>query len=435
MTSDAMMERYVTRAQFDRLADWSMRKPVIALMGEFSSGKSTLMNLLIGQDVLPTQVTATRRTTSYIRLFVEAEILKQCDLIDTPGISDPNIKTDYWIRTIRYANAVMWCTHAGQAWRESERGSWESLPSRLRETSILLVTRKDKITSERDLLKIQRRLERETQSLFNARMFISLTNAIKAVEQGDAAAWEKSGGKDFTEMLEKIVEGIYVQRSYLLSRYVIGTAPVAPAPQAEALSGGPDDSLGEMHPQPSEGAAVAAPDTQPDTQTAMQPNSVASETVALQADVEEAGVKEADGEEAGDAVVETEPQNDATANDAPPVKDDAPGLEGYHLKDLSACRDNRTNISLSDYRLQNPSLYRPVEQQEPKEPAQDAAGASAPDLSENHDEVAAGKKDADTIRAVWDQIRKEYDLPQTQGLSRAVEKLIDELSEDAETTP
>ncbi len=273
----ANTERVVTQTQLARLAEWSMRKPVIALMGEFSSGKSTLMNLLIGQNILPTQVTATRmppvwltygdappyrmdhdgqkypvsldkadaipiKTTSYIRLYVKADILKSCDLIDTPGISDPNIKTNYWIRTIRYANAVMWCTHAGQAWRESERGAWEALPTRLRETSILLVTRKDKITSDRDLRKIQRRLERETQTLFNSRMFVSLTNAIKAREKGDAVAWNESGAEDFSEMLEEIVEGIYVQRSFMLARYVTNDGANA-KPETESV---PDLENGNM---------------------------------------------------------------------------------------------------------------------------------------------------------------------------------------------
>ena len=36
------------------------RKPRIALMGEFSAGKSTLTNLLIGEDAIPMRVTATQ---------------------------------------------------------------------------------------------------------------------------------------------------------------------------------------------------------------------------------------------------------------------------------------------------------------------------------------------------------------------------------------
>ncbi|WP_112310682.1 dynamin family protein [Pseudogemmobacter bohemicus] len=280
MRNSETQERYVTEAQLNRLSDWSRRKPVIALMGEFSAGKSTLMNLLIGQNILPTQVTATQmppvwirygsgapslvdhagkhhpvnlgdrasipvNRTKYIRLYCEADILKQCDLIDTPGISDPNIPVENWIRTIRYANAVMWCTHACQAWRESERGAWEALPKRLRQTSILLATRKDKITSELDRSKIGRRLERETQTLFSARMFISLTNAIRARQAGDSAGWAESGAQEFSEMLARIVEGISVQRSVLLERYVPGANNAKPQGTERAAALIPDTAMAE----------------------------------------------------------------------------------------------------------------------------------------------------------------------------------------------
>ena len=37
-----------------------VRRPRVALMGEFSAGKSTLSNLLIGKSALPVNVTATQ---------------------------------------------------------------------------------------------------------------------------------------------------------------------------------------------------------------------------------------------------------------------------------------------------------------------------------------------------------------------------------------
>ena len=37
----------------------SKRKPRVALMGEFSAGKSTLTNVLLGQKSIPVRVTAT----------------------------------------------------------------------------------------------------------------------------------------------------------------------------------------------------------------------------------------------------------------------------------------------------------------------------------------------------------------------------------------
>jgi len=247
--------RYVTEQQMERLSGWAKRKPVIALMGEFSSGKSTLLNMLVGQSILPMQVTATRlppvwfqygdqpafwmdrdgqrhdvdlddlasvplKEARFIRIYAISEQLEKCDLIDTPGISDPNIPTDSWIDTIGYANSVLWCTHAGQAWRESERAQWEDLPARLREHSLLLVTRADKIVSKEDMKKIHRRLKRETGDLFGRHLFISLTLALKGRQDGgDSDLWARSGGEVFMKSFERILKVLKAKRNNQLRRY------------------------------------------------------------------------------------------------------------------------------------------------------------------------------------------------------------------------
>ncbi len=254
--------RSVTAREMDRLSRWASRKPVIALMGEFSSGKSTLLNMLVGQSILPTQVTATRlppvwlrdgdkspfwvdrngdrhdvaiddlssvpvKEARYIRIYAISEQLEKCDLIDTPGISDPNIPTDSWINTIGYANSVLWCTHAGQAWRESERSQWEALPERLRENSLLLVTRADKIVSREDLDKINRRLQRETSDLFSSHRFISLTLALRARQGEDQNnLWVRSGGEAFMKSLDGIIARINQKRQKELGRYRSTGGPV-----------------------------------------------------------------------------------------------------------------------------------------------------------------------------------------------------------------
>lgn len=210
------------------------RKPRMAIMGEFSAGKSTLTNLLIGSEPLPVKVTATQlppvwiaygdqqpfredlqgdkhpvdlnnlseipfEQTALIRIFLKSDILALCDLIDMPGISDPNMSSDVWERVIGQADGVLWCTHATQAWRQSEAAVWKSLPPELYSRSFLLLTRYDKLLTEGDQERVVKRVHRETEGLFAGLFPISLTNAIAAKD--DRGLWELSGAEEFAHDL------------------------------------------------------------------------------------------------------------------------------------------------------------------------------------------------------------------------------------------
>lgn len=210
------------------------RKPRLALMGEFSAGKSTLSNLLLGADPLPVRVTATRlppvwisygdntatredldgtthpiditqlesvrlEETRLIRLHLKSDLLRLCDLIDMPGISDPNMRSEVWQSVIGEADNVLWCTHATQAWRQSEAAVWESLPEDLRQKSLLLLTRFDKILSPRDKDRVMARVRRETDGMFFDLFPISLTEALGAGDNHEA--WKNSGAEAFVKCL------------------------------------------------------------------------------------------------------------------------------------------------------------------------------------------------------------------------------------------
>jgi hypothetical protein len=215
------------------------RKPRIALMGEFSAGKSTLSNLLMGVRALPEKVTATRlspvwmsygtnapyrvdmdgstepvslehledipvQKTRAIRLFLEADILEVCDLIDFPGISDPNMSSDVWERMLTEVDAVIWCTHATQAWRQSEAAVWETMPEAVRQHSILLITRFDKLTTDRDRSRVIKRVERETAGQFSGIYPISLLQALAAGDNYDL--WDASGAGPFVQRMIETIE-------------------------------------------------------------------------------------------------------------------------------------------------------------------------------------------------------------------------------------
>ena len=235
------------------------RKPRIAIMGEFSAGKSTLCNLLMRSRALPERVTATRlapvwmtkgpcedirmtidgreepvnidrldevpfQDTLYIRLGLSADILEHCDFIDFPGISDPNMDAEVWERVLVEADAVIWLTHATQAWRQSEAAVWDTVPEHVRQKSILLATRFDKIVAEADQVRVMNRLNKEAGPHFAKVFPISLTEAIAA--QSDFDAWEQCGAAAMMDHL-----------AGLISELATGTA--ASAPEAKESQNAP----------------------------------------------------------------------------------------------------------------------------------------------------------------------------------------------------
>jgi hypothetical protein len=214
------------------------RKPRIAIMGEFSSGKSTLCNVLMGARPLLEKVTATQlppvwlsygpddaytmgldgvaydldladleqvslETTEHVRIFMKSDILRYCDLIDMPGISDPSMSPEVWERMAYLADGVLWCTHATQAWRQSESGVWNGFPQEMRKNSLLLITRFDKIHSEADQAKVVKRVRQEVDGLFAGVFPVSLLKAMNAGD--DEGKWVESGADGFTTALFEII--------------------------------------------------------------------------------------------------------------------------------------------------------------------------------------------------------------------------------------
>ncbi|SEL90386.1 Dynamin family protein [Roseovarius azorensis] len=208
------------------------RKPRLVLMGEFSAGKSTLSNILLGCNPLPMRVTATRlppvvisqgqpaaftvghdgvRTpialdnlesvslseTRRVELSMESDALELCDIVDMPGISDPNMPPETWQNVIRENDLVIWCTHATQAWRKSEAAIWDSLRAETSGRNLLLITQFDKLQNQRDQDRVLKRVQRETEGLFEAIYPVSLLVALNADD--DIEAWRRSGAAEFLE--------------------------------------------------------------------------------------------------------------------------------------------------------------------------------------------------------------------------------------------
>jgi hypothetical protein len=175
----------------------------IVVLGECNSGKTTLVNGLVGAPLLPASVVTHTACPTVVgfapRPALRAELadrrrvplawedmalvqghdvrrldigmplrrLRGLSIIDTPGLdADDAASRVLALQSCRGADLAIWCTPAMQAWKESERRAWLSLPRRLRQRGFLAVTFADKIRSRSDLDRLLARLRSEAGGHF-----------------------------------------------------------------------------------------------------------------------------------------------------------------------------------------------------------------------------------------------------------------------------
>lgn len=246
------------------------RAPRIAVMGEVNSGKSTLINALIGAPVVPTSFEA--NTGLPIRVF-HAELpslvveradrsrieitadqpdprimaaacvlhvglplprLTAFELIDTPGLQSGD--EELCARAVdvcRQAHLAIWCTTAMQAWKASELGVWQALPKRFKANGILAVTFKDAVTSSHDQGRLLGRIARDAAPHFKQVVMVSARDGIKARELGDPLQseklWHLSGAAELSAAVDAAVSTFILARArgaeQLLSTALIPARP------------------------------------------------------------------------------------------------------------------------------------------------------------------------------------------------------------------
>jgi len=187
----------------------------VAVIGEFNSGKTSLVNSLLGAPVLPASFTTHTAYPTVVRFAAKpslsAEIadrkrvpiawnridgapaegiyrlhvgvpldrLKTLRAIDTPGLGLGDESRDArTLRACRSADTVIWCTPAMQAWKASERHVWLTLPRAVRQRGVLAVTFMDAIRSQSDASRLLVRLNAEAGPHFRKIVTISAHGAL-----------------------------------------------------------------------------------------------------------------------------------------------------------------------------------------------------------------------------------------------------------------
>lgn len=265
-----MSRAQISQAAYDHMAAWKGARPVLTLMGEFSAGKSTLLNFMVNMDAAPTKVTATHMPPTWfvqsetpfavgltwegeerpvdldcsetnfrdqyliIRRGLNSAALAGCDIIDAPGISDPGLHKDELRFLSRYMDFVVWCTSANQAWRQTERAAFGKLAQAVRARSLLVVTRMDKLRSARDQEKVLKRVTTQAGPEFAA-VFPMQTPKAAAVPM-DARTddpdgpWVLTGAHAFTEALAAACNSVTAKPAVSRAK---DPAPAEVAPAAQ----------------------------------------------------------------------------------------------------------------------------------------------------------------------------------------------------------
>ncbi|MFC2747881.1 MAG: dynamin family protein, partial [Campylobacter concisus] len=230
------------------LIDTLNELPLIAVIGQFSSGKSTFLNALLGQDILPsglTPVTAKAvrlkfakipllsvkfingsesllassdlaelnklgEQVSGMTLYSPSEILKEINFIDTPGLNSlRDADTKETKNTLKKVSGAIWLSLANNAAKASELESIKEILKANDLKAICLINQKDKL-SEEELESLLKHARQTYGELFEDIIAISSKQALLGITNNDKSLLETS---NFNEAL-KVIKECFLDKSF-----------------------------------------------------------------------------------------------------------------------------------------------------------------------------------------------------------------------------
>lgn len=202
---------------FDRLnllSSLNYEPLLIAVVGQFSSGKSSFLNAILQDEILPTGVVPVTAKPTYIKyapnkmlkarfkdgreayydiseleafvdqrlslkdvknltIYLPNEILKKVSFVDTPGLnSRSDADTLETKMVLKEASGLIWISLIDNAARKSELDELSLIPSSLKQNSICLLNQKDKL-NESEISNVLTHAKTTYESYFNNILAIS----------------------------------------------------------------------------------------------------------------------------------------------------------------------------------------------------------------------------------------------------------------------
>ncbi|MGP1485513.1 MAG: dynamin family protein [Campylobacter sp.] len=214
----------------------------IAIVGQFSSGKSTFLNALLGSEILPTGLTPVTAKITHIKyapnyslrvwykngaelnlhvneiakfvdqrvfeediesicIYAPCEILKRVSFVDTPGLNSlSNADTTVTKGILDKVATVIWLSLADNSGRASELTDIISLLSGGDKKVFCVLNQKDKL-SQNEIENALRHCSNTFANLFDDVLAISTKQALKALQNEDLQLLKMS---NFDLVLDKI---------------------------------------------------------------------------------------------------------------------------------------------------------------------------------------------------------------------------------------
>jgi tetratricopeptide (TPR) repeat protein len=251
------------------------RPLLVTVMGEFSSGKSTFVNALIGETVAPMGVTPTTATINvlkygarragrvvwrddreqllewsevasflsgldrdrasairWVEILYPSEELLRVNVVDTPGLNSMMEEHEQTTREyLAQADAVVWLFAAHQAGKRTEEQALELIRQHRLKT-VGVINKVDQLSAE-ELGQVQKHLERNFADLTEAILPVSARMALLAMGPGDGEALARS---QFPELRRFLEERLFA-RSRAIKREACERRLEAVLHQAERLVG------------------------------------------------------------------------------------------------------------------------------------------------------------------------------------------------------
>ncbi|NLM20822.1 MAG: hypothetical protein GX207_03640 [Peptococcaceae bacterium] len=249
------------------LSKTKKEKPLVTIMGEFKTGKSTFINAILGQEVLKSDVTpatavvtmitygkeekliayfkdgnkkeypinmlgtltaegdkskqALRNRSKYVELQMPHELLNIITLVDTPGL---NVDNKTHIEATKHfmdkTNLVLWIFAYGKVASKTELASISELGKHLK--PIAIINRIDEIDEEEETLEevledIKNKLKTSVRDIFG----ISSIFALRGIREKNQKLLDESGWAAFYEAFEKRYVNLAIRQKIIVS--YIGT--------------------------------------------------------------------------------------------------------------------------------------------------------------------------------------------------------------------